>query len=453
MIAGSRVPARSRTPTFEGRWAPTIAGVAFASAFLNWEHRVGEAVVRPFDALVILSAAILATRAALLGRVPRVSPGWPFVALCCYLGYRAVIAAVASSAGVAITESLQALELAVFYLVVHVCTRSVAGLRSLVGGLVPTVAGIAIWAAAWHVARGEFFDFKSLGEPKLTFGLLLVLVVALRKEPIGLLSRNVGPSVIGVVAVLVVLSAERKMWVAAGVAVIYLLLRGRPLRTRPRTVGLTLLALAVFVAAGPVIARTLPDDSRTARQVRSMADLPLVFDEDVSEAEFESSSNESRVLLTRLALTTFQEHPVAGIGPDEFRQVAAEFEGGRLAGRSPHNEYLLAAVETGLLGVVLLVWLTVATVRVTLWNPASRARNGDVPGSALAAGLAVTGIAANLFLAGGVLNVLMLLYPAAIGTSHPARRRDWSGTATPAAAPPEFASASPQRVTRAPIPR
>ncbi|MEQ8717465.1 MAG: O-antigen ligase family protein [Acidimicrobiales bacterium] len=410
-------PGRSSPASVEGRIVPVLAGVAVGSVFLGVEPEVGAAVVRPFDGLVLLTAVVLAARVVVLGRLPRVSLGWSFFFAAAYLSFRSLDALVQSPLSTAVVETIQGVELLFLFWLVSVATRTVDGFIRFFTGLASAVAGIVIWATIYHLSIGEYFRYKSLDEPKLAFGVLLSLIVVARFErlPLNRLLRS--RTALATVTLLVLFSGERKMWV--GVAVALLVLVARPSKSlAPKLVLLTITALVVgAVAVGPLFADRLPEDNYTARQLRSLSELPTVFAGD-SERQSVSVSNESRTELTEIAVEVFRDNPVAGIGPDNFAPFIRGLGPERpRAGKSPHNEYLLAAAETGSIGLVLFGSLALS-VAVNASPRRSAAKRGRV-GSDFVVAFSALAVVVNLFLAGGVLNMVFLILPAAV-----ARGRD-----------------------------
>ena len=66
-----------------------------------------------------------------------------------------------------------------------------------------------------------------------------------------------------------------------------------------------------------------------------------------------------RLEFYRNSLQIIRDHPLTGVGTGGFRQAYADqVRGtGRLAASNPHNEYLLIAVQVGVAGVLLLLYL------------------------------------------------------------------------------------------------
>ncbi len=146
-------------------------------------------------------------------------------------------------------------------------------------------------------------------------------------------------TVLGLVAL--VLTFTRAAWAGFFLGFSYILAFGaRYTRIRPRTVVMIVVAaLVVVVALAPLIQRRLSE---------SVGDA---YDE--------------RAGLMRIAMVIIKAHPVLGVGPGAYSHVFKEYvpSGMRQWLYTVHNEYLLRAAETGVLGGVAFVWLMLATLR------------------------------------------------------------------------------------------
>lgn len=413
--------ARTTSPdvTVEGRRIPFVLGVAVASVLLGIEPEIGAAVVRPFDFLVVAGLAMLVGRIALSGRIPRVRLGPPFWFLAAFLGWKGLNAAIQSTAATAAVEALQAVELVILYWLIAVATRTRIGLHRFVSGMAWMTLGIVVWSAAYHIAAGEFFRFKELGETKHAFGFLFVVLLVARMERIPRMGWRTHPATIAVAGVLTLLAGERKMWVAVAVVVAGVAIGSRRGTDRSVIAGMALVVVGTLLAIGPMTLEALPDDNYTARQLRSLGEVTQSLTAD-EEDELLSSSNRNRGLLTRLAVEQFLDHPVAGMGPDRFAPYVRSLgEEGPTGGRTPHNEYLLVAAENGLIGLTLFGGFVVGVAGYAI-RARRRLRLGE-SGAASVYAFALLAITVNLFLAGGVINVVLLMIPAAIAASHRTR--------------------------------
>lgn len=403
--------------TVEGRWVPLICGLAIASVFSGIEWNVGQAVVRPFDLLIGWALLVLVARAVLIGRLPLQPLGVGGAILAAYLVYRSLNAMRASPFDVAVVETIQGAELLVLFVLVATIAQTRSGLRRAMVGMCLGLGVVCLWAFGYHVARGEYFSFKRLDEPKLAFGMLLVVMVSWRLDDLRSARWACWGPAISAVTLLVLLSGERKMWVAASVAVAVVSLRNARILRRPAAICVLAL-FAIVLAVGPIVLASAPEGNRTLRQFRSFGDLPAVLADSSSQSDFTSRSNESRTALIRLGVETFRANPIVGIGPDGFAQMVRAQQDRDFLGKSPHNEFLLVAAENGLPGLGLFTGLALMTL-MTGWRGSRLARREPRPGAVVGLGLGVLGVALNLFLAGGLLNMLVLVVPAAIAAGAP----------------------------------
>jgi hypothetical protein len=77
----------------------------------------------------------------------------------------------------------------------------------------------------------------------------------------------------------------------------------------------------------------------------------------------------------------FRDHPLLGVGPDNFRWRFESYSGVAAdnLGIHAHNQYLEALADTGLLGLVSLGWLLVSLVRVAVGEVRTSRYSADWP--------------------------------------------------------------------------
>lgn len=136
-------------------------------------------------------------------------------------------------------------------------------------------------------------------------------------------------------------------------------------RTAPRLrvlVGAGLLALTVLGGVGVMFS---PPGGRLRETVASIA-----LGSREGEA-FSEGSTGARLLLYEIALSQVRDHPVLGVGPDNYALAfpryrpkgAAEILGANAMESSPHSWLLKVATDAGLLGLAALVGTIAAAVR------------------------------------------------------------------------------------------
>jgi len=173
-----------------------------------------------------------------------------------------------------------------------------------------------------------------------------------------------------------ILTLSRSAWIglAFAMAVAFLAQRrsGRAKRLyRQGSLGLVVVLLALGIAFGPSVYRRMvsPDFGATM----------------------------SRLTTAKVALRVIRDHPVLGVGMNNYREVLDTYfdPSDPFTRVAPvHNLYLLFAAELGLLGVALFLWLMLNILR--LMRPALRARDSFC--SAVAVGL-FSGFASMLVMA------------------------------------------------------
>lgn len=134
-----------------------------------------------------------------------------------------------------------------------------------------------------------------------------------------------------------------------------------------------------------------------ANPTAGVRQVDTVFERVVSIRSASESATDQRAALYRVTPQIFGDHPLAGVGANHFSEIAPRY--GLIDPTTgftfdhPHNVLLTIAVELGVLGLLALLWLTVALAR-TLW----RACRG--PERALA--VAVTAALATVAVQGAV---------------------------------------------------
>ncbi len=198
-----------------------------------------------------------------------------------------------------------------------------------------------VWNLSDELPRpGGTVSANPAGFASYIIPLLLVAIVQLMtgstwKRPWTLLA-----TVLGLVAL--VLTFTRAAWAGFFIGFVYVIVFGaRYTRVRPRTVAMIVVAaIVVVVALAPMIEMRLSE---------SVGDA---YDE--------------RAGLMRIAMAVIEAHPVFGVGPGAYSHVFKEYlpPGGMDQWLyTVHNEYLLRAAETGILGGLAWIWLLLAALR------------------------------------------------------------------------------------------
>jgi O-antigen ligase len=129
--------------------------------------------------------------------------------------------------------------------------------------------------------------------------------------------------------------------------------------------------------------------------------IPLFFQDEISTrlAADDRGSAYSRIPLMKLASRMIEDHPILGVGSNNFgvtldEYVTGDFRGGGFL-YAVHNQYLLIWTETGVVGLVSFVWFLTSSIGKGLrcW------RLGDPVLSPLALGLSLGLVAFMLHMA------------------------------------------------------
>jgi putative inorganic carbon (hco3(-)) transporter len=106
--------------------------------------------------------------------------------------------------------------------------------------------------------------------------------------------------------------------------------------------------------------------------------VSLLFDNAVSRRLFQSDEGAaaSRIALNKLAIRMIEEHPIVGVGANNFTMNVREYASQEFIGEwlyAVHNKYLLIWAEAGLGGLLAYIWFLSASLR-SGWH-CWRARN------------------------------------------------------------------------------
>lgn len=186
----------------------------------------------------------------------------------------------------------------------------------------------------WHLSQGYFFQWKRLGEPKALFDLLPLMVGAWiwsrRRFPV-----VTGVILLAVVAVLILLSGERKAYVAFGLLLLLMINPKHPMAY----------LAPMIVLAGLYGAVQLIDSPYVTRQVQTL--LGAVG---IGPAP-ETISGIQRAWQLHVGLKLFDTAPLFGIGTNGFSLFAQQTYAETYIGL--HGEFLRILVENGLVGLTI----------------------------------------------------------------------------------------------------
>jgi hypothetical protein len=392
---------------------PGYGAICVLSLFLGVYYDAG-VILRPFDALVGGGLLLLAGTASIRGKGQHLKLGIPYYLFIILYTYRSLNGVLLSGVGIAVKELIQGIE---FLVLIHIIASSTKEERSRKRFLKYLYFGfgvISLYVAGWHISTGKIAGYKELGDAKLSFSLFSLFATVkyiLHRRPNRQIFIVVGS------LILVLLSGERKGWVAlvAGLISLYIVRKDSRFPSlvsqlfRPRVLAVvTVIFLALTVAALQV--------EYVSTQISNLQDAfvlasSLKLDMDFSRVET-SGSNLVRVYLLLFTIRTMLENPVFGIGTgqwmQEIQQAAAD-QGGRFV-KGAHSEYQRFAVENGLTGLVLYVlsWFYILRNLITFARHDSLV---DVESIYISISLSSFGAVINMFLGGGALNILFWALP------------------------------------------
>jgi hypothetical protein len=332
---------------------------AILSLFVPIRLKTGLVLLRPFEMLTLL--VIIA--GFLTGRWRHVSFPAGFLLLLPFFCWH-VASAFTSSAQNGLRELLQisAVTALAFALAQEVGRISIAkAARVLFFGM----GLILVYIIAWHLANGYWVGWKQLVDPKLVFTFLPVMLAGLLVFA-GRTERRILWLAWSGLFPLLLVSGERKALLIYIFLTAALLMRGRLATTVP-AVGAGLLALLALssVVDNPYLARQL----QTLLNPASMGQYNhlLVTGE---YAQGDTPSNVQRAFAFDLSRKLFAEHPVVGIGTNQFKNIIdTEFsnlpEELRLG---IHGEFQRILTENGIIGLSLYIFIWLAA-----WFRLSRA--------------------------------------------------------------------------------
>ncbi|HEY3697188.1 O-antigen ligase family protein [Phenylobacterium sp.] len=190
--------------------------------------------------------------------------------------------------------------------------------------------GLLAYVAGWHVMHGFYFSWKRLSDAKAVFDVLpLILVVAARSR--NAFTRSIFPLLVVVLVAAIFISGERKAYILL-VVVSPLLINLR----NPLTYALPFLLLV----SAP-IAVSLERSGYVERQIETLQGF-------AEGRVVKTISNEGRSAAVRVAIQTFKQHPIFGVGTNAELTYVRRYDPTVAA---PHNEWLRVAAENGIIGL------------------------------------------------------------------------------------------------------
>ncbi|MBB4062117.1 O-antigen ligase [Salinibacter ruber] len=391
------------------RFLSRYSALCVLGLFTGFQYDIG-VVLRPFDVLLGLGGLFLVGRASIRGRIDTFKKPTVYYLFVATYSYRCVNAIFLSGTGTALKETLQVLEFVLLAHLIAVSTRKTEHRRLFFQTLLSGSGLLALFAAGWHVSNGYYAAYKELGDAKYVFSLFALLAFSayLRDE-----SRYTGV-LLPVAVVLVVLSGERKGWVAllGGGGLMYFVYQGGSIRHllarifQPRVLVTGATVVAMMVAIGLQF-------EYVTRQIETTGDVYVLlsnFNLRMDLSAFETSgSNLARLYILLFTVRMALAHPWFGVGTGRWHEALAEVAYSEKSQYmvGAHSEYQRFTVENGLIGLALYVLAWGAAIRDSV-RRYQHSEGGSKGGRLEVVGLAFFGALINLFLGGGALNILFM---------------------------------------------
>lgn len=398
-------------------FAVILLGLSCGLIFLGQDIRVAVRI-RAFDLGMVLIAALFAWHAIRDGVRRDTAPY--LIAFGAFALYVTCNALLQVSRGTAIKELAQLLFFLTFFMAMaqYVSTRRATVL--FLGVFLGTLWLLALQNGFFHASRGMYAGWKELGDRKLAHSVIFVLMVIITVSPL----RPKGwwwVALLVLAIVFLLLSGERKGWIAAFIGVMCALMisddGGIGRRALVRTFS-ALVGIAAVIGVAAILAPYVP---YLEKQLVSSVDfVALLFaDEEVRRAADTTQSNEGRLATIEIGFQHIREHPIFGIGPEQFKKSSAALAFLPIAVddlKGAHNELLRITAELGFVGLAFYGLVNLTLLYRATQLVAIMGRLDDFERLRVRLGIALFfyGFAVNIFLAGGGLNTFFVMLPAGL---------------------------------------
>lgn len=308
--------------------------LTIAAMFSGLNHEVGPANVQLSDLLAAATIFLVALRDF---SAPRVSP--PLAML--LAAYLLVFCLSALSVGLAngIKEMVQIALLLTFLFVAFGYYRTRSTDRLLIIASVLIVM-ILLYNIGWHLLQQRYVGWKGLNEPKTLFTLLPLLLLLLHHRFGHSWSRPMLVLIVPIIALIILLSGERKAYLAATTALLVWL--------GPANWRLALLVLVMVPAL--YFAPSLDRTGYLERQLSS------VVARVATDADQTTLSDTQRAASNRFGLEKWRRAPIVGIGTNGYAmEVMSQPSIPEHLRGNVHGEFYRALFENGILGLGLYV--------------------------------------------------------------------------------------------------
>lgn len=352
------------------RILPYYVGLTILSLFSGMAYDTGAIVLRPFDAMVGFGAFVIAGAASRRGYARRLQKGLPYYLFAALYLYRGLSGLVMTGPILALKELIQGLE---FLLLIHMVAKATKEEEDRMSFLQTLYVGfgvIAVGSALLHVLNGQYSGYKYLadfgyttgGAPKYTFGLFglmaLVFWVGGRKNTYTL-------AVLVGAIVLCLLSGERKGWVAlaaAAIAVYYVDSNFNLWGMLRNAFRARYLALAGLIVVGGVAATNYEYAGWQLGSLERSYEMVVGGGFDYVPVRPGQRQDVGRYNGIVFIIDALSRHPVFGVGTGGGKEAVEEFSAPVEDITTGHGEYQRYALENGLIGVLIYVFIWVSII-------------------------------------------------------------------------------------------
>jgi hypothetical protein len=327
-----------------------LLAFAILSLLLPIRWSAGGVLLRPFEVLVVLALAV----GMIDGSWKKLSLTAGFMLLIPYFTIH-VLSAFSVTSQNGVREALQigavvALDLGL----VQVTNRP--GIRQVGKVMVIGLGFVLLFTIAWHLSHGIWAGWKRLADSKLAFTFFTVALGCAMAFTSSRQRRRLW-GIWFMLAPILVLSGERKAVLIYLFLSAALLVRGRIAAMLPAlAAGLVGLILVATMISDPYLNRQIetliqPDETGNYEYVLATGQY----------ARGDTPSNVQRAFAWALTKAYFVQHPLVGIGTNEFNNIIDQkfsYLPDQLR-LGIHGEFQRILTENGLIGLVayLLVWI------------------------------------------------------------------------------------------------
>lgn len=390
-----------------------MMGIASGIIFLGLELRVGIRL-RPFDLLIILGVLLLANSSR--RRYKLDIDYYSFIAVCTLFYIITLLnGALLNSLTVGVKEFIQSFIFIAYLVVCITAIRNDQDFIIFAKAFFVTLWVIALWNAFYHISSGQISGWKSLDEPKLTHGFILLSMVAYSLNY--RIRDRVWILILFTAIMMLLLSGDRKGWVsaAAGISVIVLLIESRRI-TLTGIVKATY-KLLIFIPIAAILFSVLSYIPYFEKQIASSMEFLSIMLSGVSGeyASLETTiSNRARLFVYELATDLYAANPIFGVGVESYKDIVDRLNVPDFMKKGAHNELLRVASEMGSVGLISygLIYLVILLRLSSLVLKFEKYRNIDQLKIRMGLGGIFYAMVVNQLLAGGALNTFFIFFPA-----------------------------------------